>query len=145
MTIDSQTNLLLYGQYTGIVTTIMSGRKPFWKPYEIPEACQRCPYITSLEKTIEDQGSTTAVDGVTALGIGGLASELRGRKRKAQDCIGPVALAESDLVYCDTIQRALAPAGEAVTDDLDRATRRQIRGLTDIAGLFPDLEPPEEQ
>lgn len=122
----------------------MSKFLPPWRSYEVPEQCKTCPYITSLEKTIDDQSASVAGDGIAALGVTGLTSELRGRKRRAQDCIGPVVIAKSNLVYCNTQQRPLSETGENADDRLDADIEQRLKAIKSPADLFPDDNPPQE-
>jgi len=138
----SQTNLLLYVQHTGIVITIMSGRKPFWKPYEIPEECKSCPYIAGLEQRIQDKTALAYHSTEVGLEMSGIQWELRGRKRRAQHCVGPVVVNDT-VTLCETVGSYVDEAGQAIKDRLDAKTSRLFNEAT-IEDFLPSEEPPEE-
>lgn len=118
-------------------------RKPFWKSYEVPEQCQPCPYVGGYKQFVQ-QRAEAVQDTLAALEVAGLQWELRRRKRQAQACVGSLAVAETDLVYCATEQRTLTASGETVNDGLDADTKQQLENFTDISELFPDDNPPED-
>lgn len=113
---------------------------PPWKSYEVPEKCQQCPYLAGFERHIQDRATGTH-DETSALGIGGLQWELRGRKRRAQDCSGPLVVSTS-VTFCETADNYVDDSGMAINDNVGSEARRWFRTAT--IEDFLGQEPPQE-